>query len=126
MEAARVIIRMVELSLSFFFPLLIKCIYQRYMKRIVIFHYVIIIINVSPIHLFAEKKMIPVENHGIKCMSIGLLVEKDAPIVWRGPMVCLYLLGLLFYSFYCISIVFRYLFSICGYTLGVCEQTSMS
>ncbi|XP_054808108.1 iron-sulfur protein required for NADH dehydrogenase, mitochondrial isoform X2 [Prosopis cineraria] len=34
-----------------------------------------------------EKKMIPVENYGIKCMSMGFLVEKDAPIVWRGPMV---------------------------------------
>ena len=22
-------------------------------------------------------------------MSIGFLVDKDAPIVWRGPMVCL-------------------------------------
>ncbi|KAI4301144.1 hypothetical protein L6164_034454 [Bauhinia variegata] len=34
-----------------------------------------------------EKKMIPIEKYGIKCMSIGFLVEKDAPIVWRGPMV---------------------------------------
>ncbi|XP_010538598.1 PREDICTED: iron-sulfur protein NUBPL [Tarenaya hassleriana] len=34
-----------------------------------------------------DMKMIPVENHGVKCMSMGLLVEKDAPIVWRGPMV---------------------------------------
>lgn len=34
-----------------------------------------------------ELKMIPIENHGVKCMSIGFLVEKDAPIVWRGPMV---------------------------------------
>ncbi|KAI4349427.1 hypothetical protein L6164_010017 [Bauhinia variegata] len=34
-----------------------------------------------------DKKMIPIENYGIKCMSIGFLVEKDAPIVWRGPMV---------------------------------------
>ncbi|KAI3910083.1 hypothetical protein MKW92_009095, partial [Papaver armeniacum] len=33
------------------------------------------------------SKMIPVENHGVRCMSIGFLVEKDAPIVWRGPMV---------------------------------------
>ena len=32
--------------------------------------------------------MIPVENYGVKCMSMGLLVEKDAPIVWRAPMVC--------------------------------------
>ncbi|XP_050235619.1 iron-sulfur protein required for NADH dehydrogenase, mitochondrial [Mercurialis annua] len=35
----------------------------------------------------ADRKMIPIENYGIKCMSIGFLVEKDAPIVWRGPMV---------------------------------------
>ncbi|KAJ0247090.1 ATP binding protein-like [Hirschfeldia incana] len=34
-----------------------------------------------------DMKMIPVENYGVKCMSMGLLVEKDAPIVWRGPMV---------------------------------------
>ncbi|KAF8102898.1 hypothetical protein N665_0190s0017 [Sinapis alba] len=34
-----------------------------------------------------DMKMIPVENYGVKCMSMGLLVEKDAPLVWRGPMV---------------------------------------
>ncbi|KAI9118999.1 hypothetical protein K1719_009674 [Acacia pycnantha] len=43
-------------------------------------------INEKP-EVTPEKKMIPVENHGIKCMSMGFLVEKDAPIVWRGPMV---------------------------------------
>ncbi|XP_042454341.1 iron-sulfur protein NUBPL-like isoform X1 [Zingiber officinale] len=34
-----------------------------------------------------DMKMIPIENHKVRCMSIGFLVEKDAPIVWRGPMV---------------------------------------
>ncbi|KAF3436198.1 hypothetical protein FNV43_RR23290 [Rhamnella rubrinervis] len=34
-----------------------------------------------------DKKMIPIEKYGVKCMSIGLLVDKDAPLVWRGPMV---------------------------------------
>ncbi|KAF8009699.1 hypothetical protein BT93_J0629 [Corymbia citriodora subsp. variegata] len=34
-----------------------------------------------------DKKMIPIEMYAVKCMSMGLLVEKDAPIVWRGPMV---------------------------------------
>ncbi|NP_001150831.2 nucleotide-binding protein-like [Zea mays] len=34
-----------------------------------------------------DMKMIPVENHGVRCMSIGFLVDNDAPIVWRGPMV---------------------------------------
>lgn len=31
-------------------------------------------------------KMIPLENHGIKFMSIGLLVDDKAPVIWRGPM----------------------------------------
>ncbi|XP_015891436.3 iron-sulfur protein required for NADH dehydrogenase, mitochondrial [Ziziphus jujuba] len=34
-----------------------------------------------------DKKMVPIESYGVKCMSIGLLVDKDAPLVWRGPMV---------------------------------------
>lgn len=36
----------------------------------------------------ADKKMIPIENYGVKCMSMGLLVDADAAFVWRGPMVC--------------------------------------
>ncbi len=31
-------------------------------------------------------KMIPLESHGIKFISIGLLVDDKAPIIWRGPM----------------------------------------
>ncbi len=31
-------------------------------------------------------KMIPLESHGIKFMSIGLLVDEKAPVIWRGPM----------------------------------------
>ncbi len=34
-----------------------------------------------------DKKIVPLEAHGIKCMSIGFLVEEDEPIIWRGPMV---------------------------------------
>nr|XP_010932492.1 iron-sulfur protein NUBPL isoform X2 [Elaeis guineensis] len=34
-----------------------------------------------------DLKMVPIENYGVQCMSIGFLVDKDAPIVWRGPMV---------------------------------------
>lgn len=34
-----------------------------------------------------DMKMVPLENYGVKCMSMGFLMEKDAPIVWRGPMV---------------------------------------
>jgi ATP-binding protein involved in chromosome partitioning len=35
----------------------------------------------------ADKKIIPLESHGVKCMSIGFLVADDEPIIWRGPMV---------------------------------------
>ena len=34
-----------------------------------------------------EKKLIPLESYGIKCMSIGFLVGVDTPTIWRGPMV---------------------------------------
>ncbi|XP_022769852.1 iron-sulfur protein NUBPL-like [Durio zibethinus] len=34
-----------------------------------------------------DMKMIPVENYEVKCMSLGLLVDRDAQIVWRGPIV---------------------------------------
>ena len=34
-----------------------------------------------------ENKIIPVEAHGIKIMSIGLLVDERAALVWRGPMI---------------------------------------
>jgi ATP-binding protein involved in chromosome partitioning len=32
------------------------------------------------------KTMAPLENHGVKVMSIGFLVEADQAVVWRGPM----------------------------------------
>ena len=34
-----------------------------------------------------NKKLIPLENYGIKCMSIGFLIDVDTPAIWRGPMV---------------------------------------
>ncbi|MEQ9490472.1 MAG: iron-sulfur cluster carrier protein ApbC [Alphaproteobacteria bacterium] len=33
------------------------------------------------------KILEPMENFGIKAMSIGFLVAEDQPVVWRGPMV---------------------------------------
>lgn len=35
----------------------------------------------------ADKKFIPLERYGVKSMSIGYLVDEEAPIVWRGPML---------------------------------------
>lgn len=33
------------------------------------------------------KKLRPMENYGVKVMSMGFLVDEDAPMIWRGPMV---------------------------------------
>ncbi|MEE2971223.1 MAG: Mrp/NBP35 family ATP-binding protein [Pseudomonadota bacterium] len=33
------------------------------------------------------KVLLPMENYGVKTMSIGFLVEQDTPMIWRGPMV---------------------------------------
>jgi ATP-binding protein involved in chromosome partitioning len=34
-----------------------------------------------------DNRIIPVEAHGLKLMSIGLLVNDKEPLVWRGPMI---------------------------------------
>jgi ATP-binding protein involved in chromosome partitioning len=34
-----------------------------------------------------DNRIIPVDAHGIKVMSIGLLVGDKEPLVWRGPMI---------------------------------------
>jgi ATP-binding protein involved in chromosome partitioning len=33
------------------------------------------------------KILLPMENYGLKCMSMGFLVPEDTPMIWRGPMV---------------------------------------
>ncbi len=33
------------------------------------------------------KRLIPLENYGLRCMSMGFLVPEDRPMIWRGPMV---------------------------------------
>ena len=34
-----------------------------------------------------ENTIEPMEGHGLQASSIGFLIEEDAPMVWRGPMV---------------------------------------
>jgi ATP-binding protein involved in chromosome partitioning len=34
-----------------------------------------------------ERKIIPLDAHGVSVMSIGFFVEEDAAVVWRGPML---------------------------------------
>jgi ATP-binding protein involved in chromosome partitioning len=33
------------------------------------------------------EKIVPMERHGIKTMSLGLITDPDTPVIWRGPMV---------------------------------------
>jgi ATP-binding protein involved in chromosome partitioning len=35
----------------------------------------------------AQRKIIPLDAHGVSVMSIGFFVEEDAAVVWRGPML---------------------------------------
>jgi ATP-binding protein involved in chromosome partitioning len=34
-----------------------------------------------------RERIIPPLSHGVKLMSIGFMVDPDAPIIWRGPML---------------------------------------
>jgi len=34
-----------------------------------------------------DRVLIPMENYGLKLMSMGFLVDEDTPMIWRGPMV---------------------------------------
>jgi len=43
-------------------------------------------VNERPV-MTAEKKLVPLEKHGLKLMSFGFLSGNDTPVIWRGPMV---------------------------------------
>lgn len=34
-----------------------------------------------------KGKIVPIEKYGIKCMSIGLLIDEKQAVIWRGPQV---------------------------------------
>ncbi|HUK83510.1 MAG TPA: P-loop NTPase [Verrucomicrobiae bacterium] len=34
-----------------------------------------------------DEKLDPVENFGLKMMSMALLLDDNAPVIWRGPMI---------------------------------------
>ncbi len=45
------------------------------------------IMNLRGLPALAGKKMIPLENYGVRVMSMGFVIASDAtPAVWRGPM----------------------------------------
>ncbi|MBV9878949.1 MAG: Mrp/NBP35 family ATP-binding protein, partial [Gemmatirosa sp.] len=34
-----------------------------------------------------DQKIQPLEAHGVKVMSIGFMIERDQPAIWRGPII---------------------------------------
>lgn len=38
------------------------------------------------VNIDGKSKMKPVENHGVKILSIGFFTQPDQAVVWRGPM----------------------------------------
>lgn len=46
-----------------------------------------LMIGVSGRPAIDENTILPLENFGVKVMSMGLLVDEDSPVVWRGPMI---------------------------------------
>ncbi|MBA3644594.1 MAG: Mrp/NBP35 family ATP-binding protein [Gemmatimonadaceae bacterium] len=33
------------------------------------------------------EKIVPLEAHGVKLISLGLLIDRDQPAIWRGPII---------------------------------------
>jgi ATP-binding protein involved in chromosome partitioning len=41
----------------------------------------------QPLQVDPDAKIVPLEAHGIKLVSIGFLIERDQPAIWRGPII---------------------------------------
>jgi ATP-binding protein involved in chromosome partitioning len=46
-----------------------------------------IMLGVNEPPMVENEKIIPLEAHGVKVMSLGFLIERDQPAIWRGPIV---------------------------------------
>jgi len=45
------------------------------------------LMNISDRPEIKDDRVIPLEQYGIKVMSMGFLMQEDNPVIWRGPMV---------------------------------------
>ncbi len=41
----------------------------------------------KPLEVSADAKIVPLDAHGVKLVSIGFLIERDQPAIWRGPII---------------------------------------
>jgi ATP-binding protein involved in chromosome partitioning len=46
-----------------------------------------IMLGVNAPPLVENEKIVPLEAHGVKVISLGFLIERDQPAIWRGPIV---------------------------------------
>ena len=46
-----------------------------------------VMVGVSEQPRISGQKIVPIEAHGLKVMSMGFLNPGDKPVVWRGPML---------------------------------------
>jgi ATP-binding protein involved in chromosome partitioning len=37
--------------------------------------------------MFRNEKIVPLEKHNVKLMSLGFMLEEDSAVIWRGPLV---------------------------------------
>jgi ATP-binding protein involved in chromosome partitioning len=44
-------------------------------------------VNVRPGTAPGQDILEPAENHGVKMVSMGFLIDPDQPVIWRGPML---------------------------------------
>jgi ATP-binding protein involved in chromosome partitioning len=43
-------------------------------------------VNEKP-YVNEQEKLVPLESHGVRLMSMGFLVDPDQAVIWRGPMI---------------------------------------
>ena len=46
-----------------------------------------LMMGINQIPEYVDKKLIPIDAHNVKVMSIGFLVDPMQAVIWRGPMV---------------------------------------
>lgn len=34
-----------------------------------------------------DERLIPIDNYGLKLMSVGFMLDEETPLIWRGPLV---------------------------------------
>jgi len=44
-------------------------------------------VNERPSVTESDDKLVPLQSHGVKLMSMGFLLQDDQPVIWRGPMI---------------------------------------